>query len=225
MKKIVLAVALLAFTIIVKAQTSFHFGFKAAPALAWLKTDSKGYEGNGSTFGFSYGLITEFAFTENYSFGTGINVTYRGGKIRGTTSIDSAGTKYTTTTDVAYNMKFIELPLTLKLKTKEIGVLKYYGQVGLSPGVIIKAKGDISSTSQLGNNAVSTFELNDEDFGDETNGFNLSMIIGAGVEYTISGNTVLLLGLQFDNGFLDVADGTQLNAISNYLGLNIGILF
>jgi hypothetical protein len=32
------------------------------------------------------------------------------------------------------------------------------------------------------------------------------MIIGAGVEYGLSGQTVLLAGLQFTNGFLDAFD-------------------
>src|SRR5689334_392224 len=60
----------------------FHFGLKGTPALAWFKTDSPGLSSNGSTFGFSYGLITEFNFAKNYAFATGLDVTYRGGKFK-----------------------------------------------------------------------------------------------------------------------------------------------
>ncbi len=51
------------------------------------------------------------------------------------------------------------------------------------------------------------------------------MIIGGGVEYTLSGSTTLLLGVQFNNGFMDIADGDDLKANSNYLALTVGILF
>ena len=59
-----------------------HFGIKAAPSLAWLRSDTKGYDSNGSKFGFSYGLITDFNFASRYAFGTGIDITYRGGKFK-----------------------------------------------------------------------------------------------------------------------------------------------
>ena len=51
------------------------------------------------------------------------------------------------------------------------------------------------------------------------------MVIGGGLEYTLSGETVLLAGIQFNNGFMDVFDGDKLKANSNYLALTIGILF
>jgi hypothetical protein len=51
------------------------------------------------------------------------------------------------------------------------------------------------------------------------------MIIGGGIEYTLSGSTVLLVGVQFNNGFLDVSDDEELKMNSNLLGLSVGILF
>ena len=51
----------------------FHFGFKAAPSLAWLKTDSKNFASDGTKLGFGYGLITEFNFGDHYAFATGID--------------------------------------------------------------------------------------------------------------------------------------------------------
>ena len=50
------------------------------------------------------------------------------------------------------------------------------------------------------------------------------VVIGGGVEYKISGSTVLLAGLQFNNGFLDAFDGTP-KVDTNYLALTLGILF
>lgn len=199
-----------------------HFGLKAAPSLAWLRTDSKGLQSNGSKFGFTYGLITEFKFSDNYSFATGIDVTYRGGKTRTT----EESLLNTIVSDKSITLQYVEIPITLKLKTNEIGYLTYYLQAGLAPGINIRARNDVkSSTQDKTTGAVTTYESTNDDIGSSINTLNLSMIIGGGVEYTLSGSTVLLAGIQFNNGFLDVDDRTDYKVNSNYLALTIGILF
>lgn len=204
-----------------------HFGLKAAPSLAWLRTDSKGLQSNGSKFGFTYGLITEFKFSDNYSFATGIDVTYRGGKTRTTKeSLLGNGNVGTTISDNSITLQYVEIPITLKLKTNEIGYLTYYLQAGLAPGVNIRARNDVkSSTQDKTTGAVTTYESTNDDISSSINTLNLSMIIGGGVEYTLSGSTVMLAGIQFNNGFLDVDDHTDYKVNSNYIALTIGILF
>ena len=213
-----------------KAQENegLHFGLKITPSIAWLRTDSKGIESNGSKFGFCYGLITEFQFSDNYSFATGIDVTYRGGNLRQTFESDIAGTKTVVITESESTLQYIELPITLKLKSNEIGYLTYYLQAGLAPGINIRSRADIKINTQTttgGNTTTSPLELTDEDIQDDINNINLSMLIGGGVEYTLSGSTVLLIGIQFNNGLLDVSDDPDLKMNSNLLGLSVGILF
>jgi hypothetical protein len=104
-------------------------------------------------------------------------------------------------------LQYIELPITLKLKTNEIGYLTYYLQAGLAPAINIRSRADIkfnTQTTTLATNStvISNVESDDEDIQDEINNINLSMIIGGGIEYTLSGSTVLLVGVQFNNGFL-----------------------
>lgn len=199
-----------------------HFGLKAAPSLAWLRTDSKGLQSNGSKFGFTYGLITEFKFSDNYSFATGIDVTYRGGKTRTT----EESLLNTIVSDKSITLQYVEIPITLKLKTNEIGYLTYYLQAGLAPGINIRARNDVKSSTQVKTTGVvTTYESTNDDISSSINTLNLSMIIGGGVEYTLSGSTVLLAGIQFNNGFLDVDDHTDYKVNSNYLALTIGILF
>ena len=67
MKKLTVIVLFILTSIVSKAQSDegLHFGLKITPSLAWLRTDSKSVETNGSKFGFSYGLITEFKFAEH----------------------------------------------------------------------------------------------------------------------------------------------------------------
>ena len=210
-----------------QSDQKFHFGLKAAPSLAWLKTDSKGVSSEGTKLGFSYGLITEFNFGEHYAFATGVDVSYRGGKLKSTFSTTDASSSLVTTTvaTYAYNLEYIELPLTLKFKTNEIGYLTYYLQAGVAPGINIRAKADVTTSTQVTGYPIINSAEDNVDVKDGINNLNLSMILGGGVEYTLSGSTVLLAGITFSNGFMDVADGDEIKANSNFLALTIGVLF
>src|ERR1051325_7694083 len=138
MKKIFVISLFTVFALYTSAQETksntqkFHFGLKAAPSLAWLKTDSKTLSSDGSKFGFSYGLITESNFADHYAFATGIDVTYRGGKFAQTMT-DTIGN--ITKKNSKINLEYVEIPLTLKFKTNEIGYFTYFLQVGVAPGI------------------------------------------------------------------------------------------
>jgi hypothetical protein len=223
MKKIFVLISLLFFVISdINAQDEqkLHFGLKAAPTLAWITSDTKGFESSGTKLGFSYGLITEFNFSTHYAFATGIDVTYRGGKSKYSFNHDST----TIVSESTFNLEYIEIPITLKLKTTEIGYLTYFLQFGVAPGINIRSKADIKTTVQTGSNTTTASE-DAVDIKDDVNNFNLSMIIGGGIEYTLSGSTVLLVGITFNNGFLDILDASDVKANSDYLGLTVGVLF
>jgi len=225
MKKIlVITAAVLFLSVQLHAQDEqkLHFGLKAAPSLAWISSDSKGFASNGSKLGFSYGLITEFNFSKHYAFATGVDVTYRGGNSKYSFDVNDSTTAVVET---KYNLQYIEIPITLKLKTNEIGYLTYFLQFGLEPGFNIRSRADIKTTMQVAGHPAVATETDDVDIMDGINNLNLSMIIGGGLEYTLSGSTVLLAGVTFSNGFLDVIDGDAIKANSNYLALTLGILF
>lgn len=229
MKKIFGLTAVLFFVLsnlYAQSDQKFHFGLKAAPSLAWLKTDSKGVSSEGTKLGFSYGLITEFNFGEHYAFATGVDVSYRGGKLKTTfTTTDASSNSVTTVITYAYNLEYIEIPLTLKFKTNEIGYLTYYLQAGVAPGINIRAKADKTKSEQITGFPIVNSAEDNVDVKDGINNINLSMILGGGVEYTLSGSTVLLAGITFSNGFVDVVDGDEIKANSNFLALTIGVLF
>lgn len=204
------------------SSSKFHFGIKAQPALAWFRIDApdeSNVKSDGLPFGFGYGLITDFGFTDRYSFSTGLEVAYRGGKTKYTYQ-DILGA--TRVEEKKYSLQFIELPITLKLRTNEIGYMTYFLQVGVAPGYAIRSRAEI----KLNDKVVASHA----DVSDDINEFNLSMIIGAGAEYNISGSTSLLFGLTFNNGFLDVIDDSAFDnytvkGYSNYLALTVGVLF
>lgn len=212
-----------------KAQDQqFHFGFKFAPTLAWIKPDTKGLDREGSKLGFSYGVVTEFRIQDNYAFATGLQVTYRGGKLSYRPDNNFGLDRY----NYEVNLQYIEIPLTLKMKTNEFNKIRYFGQFGFEPGFNIRAK---AKSNQPG------FDEEDN-FKDYIKPLNLSMIIGAGLEYTISGSTVLVTSFEFNNGFVDILDtqkvynqnslpglptytDTEWKGSTNFFALNIGVLF
>ena len=190
-------------------EQKFHFGLKVAPTIAWLKPDTKGLSKDGSKLGFTYGLIGESSFSSNYSLTYGLQVTYRGGVLK--------NDLLTTSNKTSYSLKYVELPIGIKMKTNEFNRYRYFGQFGLVPGLNLSAKASSDAESNI-------------DFKDHITDINLSMLIAVGTEYTISGSTTFLASLEFNNGFVDVlsknnGSETDYKAISNYVALNLGIMF
>lgn len=209
MRKLLLLVTIILSTLSTYAQDQkFHFGLKITPSMAWIKPDNKDVERDGYKLGFAYGVQTEFRIQENYAIASGVQVAYRGGKLKFVYE-DSLNLPDAV---VNYKLQYVEIPIALKMKTNEFNKIRYYGMFGLSPGFIIRAKYD-------------TDDEDDIDAKKDINVLNVNMLIGAGLEYTISGSTALTGGIEFNNGFFDVFDDKDAKGVSNYLGLNIGVLF
>jgi len=183
--------------------SKFNFGLKLSPTIAWFKAEGTGVESGGAKIGFAYGLIADINFAKNYSFETGIDVTYRGGKTKSIYVDPLTGTTYEGKRTIT--LQYIELPITLKLKTNEIGYMTYFGRVGFAPGVNIRASNDISKKN--------------------VNPINLSLIVGLGAQYSLGGKTALLLGLTYNNGFLDIAKEDNEKLASSFIALDLGIMF
>src|SRR5258705_1617101 len=100
--------------------SKLRFGFKVAPSLAWLKPDIKGYESDGSKIGFIYGLMMDYNFSKNYAVDIGLEVSYRGGKLKYDYVLSQ---NVTANGKMTYNIKYLEIPLSIKMKTNEIGYM------------------------------------------------------------------------------------------------------
>jgi len=233
-KKILLVgLALVGFTV-AKAQDDadkkFRFGLKITPSINWLKIDDeKSFEKGGAVAKFGYGLITEFKITSVASFVTGFQVDYDGGKITMSDTVgyfynedkgflESEEVNYATPSTYAgytafllkerkYNSMYLTIPLQIKLRTKEIGYLTYFGNIGLLNSVHIKTKStdNVTSYDATGNEVKS--EVDKLDISKDMNFFKAGLAIGGGVEMNLSGSTSLMFGLQFTQGFMNVVKG------------------
>ena len=202
-------------------EPGFQLGFQFSPSIGWFKPDSEGLERDGMRVGFNFGLTADFNISKNYAFSTGLGLINTGGKIN------------------FQDVNYIHVPITLKLKTNQIGYMTYFARIGFGLGVNYRAEADEEFKYPGVSETISGSEL---DYKDEINLLRTSLIIGLGAEYNLSGNTSLVFGASFDNGFNNVlkedayeedANGNGIigpkdkafKAIQNQIVLNLGIIF
>lgn len=203
-----------------------RFGIKVAPNLGFIKSDTKGLKNDGTRFGYTFGLMGDFAVghNANYAFATGLFLNNVGGK----TTRPTMGQNL----EATLKYQYIELPITMKLKTNEIGYMTYYAQLGFGAAFNISAKSDFDVYYPA---TKVTTRVTDENMMDHTQLFKASLILGGGAEFNFSGNTSLMVGITYNNGFTNIfkdqsfvddsGNKTDLKAKQNYLELSLGVFF
>jgi len=203
------------------AQQSIGFGIHADPAISWFSSDISKISNDGARPGFNFGLTFNRYFTSNYSFSTGISLINAGGRLVSKDTTIMEFTNFSSTVlpgnPVVYKIQYLAIPIGLKLQTNQIGYLTFFTDLGIDPKVVIGGKTDIPLLDISGEKALEELRL-----------FNLSYHITAGIEYSLGGTTALILGLSFDNNFLDITkdngdqpdDKTSHKIIAFRIGVN-----
>jgi len=213
--KIKLLILLSLATFAANAQYSpFSFGLKAAPQINWMKPNSDFIQGNGAKIGFSWGFIAEKNFSDNYSLNSGFNMLFNGGKLKITNSADG------TVTNRNYFLKYIEIPVTLKMRTNPINGIRYFGRIGVGSAFKIGSKSTDEVTATGG---VTT--TNPKKTYDKISFVRESLIIGAGGIYELNEGPKLGLELTFNNGFTNILTEKNEKAMPNSLELAFSIIF
>lgn len=195
----------------------FRLGLTATPTIGWVKPEQGKTEG--VALGFSYGLIGDFNFAPNYSFSTALTITSINGKsteanvIPFHTSANANPLAY----DLKYKLQYVDLPLTVKLKTVKADGKRWYGQFGLSNSFNISAKQDAKSGS--------TTVADNYKISDYTKFYRAGLIIGAGGEFDVAPSTSIVAGLTFNNGFTNIVTDKNRDVRNHYIALNFGVFF
>lgn len=216
MRKSLYTLIALAFPLFLKAQDSgknFQLGFTASPNLGWARYSnaSSEYSPNGAKIGFTYGLIGDFGFSQNYFFSTAFTIT--------SINVPVEFKSGTTTVESSMDIQYIEVPLTIKLKTNTNAGKCFYGQFGVSAGINIKGKSDIKT---LNANTVSD-NLKNQKLDNDYIG-RLGLVAGAGVQWDYNENAKFITGLTFNNGFTDILSSKP-SVKNSYLALTLGVMF
>lgn len=197
-----------------------RFGVYIAPSSSWMrpttsKTDDNQYapEKNGGKLGFTYGLMAEYYFSDNYALVSGLQVNMAGGKIK-SGYIGSEKTNVVTAADFNYKLTYLEIPVGLKLRTDQISGFRFFGQLGLTTGFNLakKASYTVDYIDEAGKKQTSTGE-NEKIKGTLAIApVMFTMNIGAGAEYPLNDKLAAYAGIFFNNGFApDITNPNKYN--------------
>lgn len=215
---------------------NFRFGITAKPAFpTWFKAETtkkdaiQNAANDGISIGFSYGLFSEYQFADNYSVEIDINHLLYQANYKLSHSQGKKEQLSDTTIDPnrllksrQWNLQYLEIPISVRMKTNEIGYFTYFAKVGIAPAVNLKSRGTntvLNSDNQGG--------IKEKDVPiDDASLFNASIIIGGGAMYSLGGNTYLNGGLTFHNGLVNIQSNANDYSIKTaHISLDMGILF
>ncbi len=209
---------------------NFRFGLVILPSLKWYSTESKIIQSDGISPKFGGGLIMEFRLAKVAALQTGINIVTGGGKLKynngghaspGGTTIryyfdknadDIVESQDVTAANVGshtlyqlnkrkYKATYISVPLLLKLKTREIGNMVYYGEFGLSSYFRWKGRSNDEVIVLDAAHAGSSEMKNNLMISKDVSIYTAALNFGLGTEWNLAGTTSLLLGMNFNLGF------------------------
>ena len=220
MKKLLLILIFSAFSFWTYSQQeypAFSPGIRLSPNLGWISsqvnTTTPNTISNGSPkLGYAIGIMLDYMYKENF----GISTEFRVQRLDlGYKLISPALVR-----DFSVNYQYVEIPISLKMRTVEFGYTRFYAQAGLNLAACTKSSADVTftpGTKQTNTNVRST-----------TTPINMGLFIGMGFEYTLAGTTALCAGLSYHSGFIDIykdpADDVY-TINSRYISLDLGVKF
>ncbi len=231
------------------ASKSVRFGLKVTPAVNWLKPDNeKKIIKDGAVVKMGIGLQAEFKLTEVASIYTGAEYTGAGGKLNykgsdtaiyfiqddqvaepvltsdgslDTTFLKTSGLTWNYLNNRKYNVGYLNIPLGIKLKTKDIGGLTYFGTIGAN--LLFRMKGrsndDVKQFSMTNATGTET-EITKQDIAKQVGLFSAAAGFGAGAEYNLSGSTSMFFALNYQHSFLNFTQADTKYLIREKAGVN-----
>ena len=243
MKKLVILLGLALFTQFGMSQSKFRFGLKVAPSVNWLKpTNTKIFESDGVSLGFGGGLVMEYMIGDNFSFYSGLELQTEKGKINFAPNDNSDDVFYymsgnytfNETTDVngdyqaedtsayriqlknrVYKYSYVTIPVGIKMKTKEIGYMTYFGEFGLNLAFRTGTK-VTDEVDYLGDNDAKAelSDISEVPMDKDLQPIRVQLKFGLGAEYKVSEGTSLFGGLHYNLGFTNVVKGDSKYLVS-----------
>lgn len=196
-RKIILLLIIALFPVKLLIAQDYRFGVYATPMISWFKTDIDEVKNQGARAGFIISISAERYLTNYWYFNAGLSFINSSGRLKSSspthfrfpdfTSIVAAGDP------VIYRIQYISIPVGIKVKTSEAGYLSYFAEFGVDPKVVINGRADIPSIDIKSERAMT-----------EIRRFNFAYHFNGGVDYSIDGNTSLILGLGFESNVFDI---------------------
>ncbi|MDA3929777.1 MAG: porin family protein [Prolixibacteraceae bacterium] len=204
---------------------NFRLGFQASPHLTWMTSTKDDITRLEMHPGIKYGLEADIflAGFPRYSLNTGLFVANH--SFSANYNIAEPfyinDVTFNQAVDITYKLNYIEIPINIKLKSDQFYRMRFYGQFGLTNMINLSASATSSDSEFTGDNVKDGINRS------VIRSYNLSMIMGGGVEYDVGGNTAINVGIQYSNGLTDVTDISALpeRTILNSIRLVLGVMF
>ena len=216
-----------------ESPNKYRFGLKVVPTINWLKPDNvKKFTNGGATIGFGFGLVGEYRLSDNFSVTSGLEISFESGKMEYTDNAhywmtetfdfiepSQVGNNYLVDSSQGYRLNvtkrkvkstYVIIPIGIKMKTKQIGYLTYFGDFGLNIGFRTGSKVDDDATVQdnfpVAGTEVQGLLKNPEDvnLNNEMQPLRLQLKVGLGAEYEISSGTAVFGSVHYNLGFTNV---------------------
>jgi hypothetical protein len=232
MKKIFLGLAILSSFSTLNAQDSdaknFRFGLKGELSFDWLNSSNKKKLLNGGVgVGYDWGMQLEFKIADNFSFVSGLSLKTSSYKLdyKGASeadpityvlnknselverkedgSFDTLNHKSYLLDQRSFKTNYINIPLIIKMKTKEIGYFTYFGQFGANLAFATKTRGNDSGRLYDTTTNQYTISYTNEDLilNKSIVPIRAGILIGFGAEYNFSGSTSMFFALHYNHYF------------------------
>ena len=247
---------------------NFRFGLFGEPCITWYRPDNTEHlVSKGSGVKFAYGLVMDFRLNKTTFLSMGIKSQSSGGHL-GITSDEINNNTVARDTVIYWNednkdvpdsimllsrdyqVSYVTIPLTLKMKTQDINGFTFFGQFGADLSVKTKAK-SLTDQGKIWKYPYTSLTVVDPpikkiDITKEMNFMNIGLNIGAGLEYNLSGTTSILFSVNYHRGFTNVFNGScdelqqrswdsanswfsydkyKPNAKADYVSFTVGVLF
>ncbi|MDP4222644.1 MAG: porin family protein [Bacteroidota bacterium] len=195
--RFITVVILIFLTVMNLSAQNYTYGVYISPLISWFRTDIDEVKNEGSRAGINLFITAERDLTKNWSFTMGLGYITSGGRLKSSQQSVFRFPDFTATVaagePVIYHIQYITVPVGLRIKTEEIGYIRYFAEFGLDPKVVVSGKADIPSAHVKGERAMT-----------EIRRFNAGYHLLGGIDYSINGSTSLILGLEFENNFFDI---------------------
>jgi len=190
--------------------------------LSWLFSDNPDNIPGSVRFGGGAEFHVDYFFEPNFAFSTGLiwslsgdNMTFSNPvPISFLTGVDSLSGG----TQITYNLQFVDIPIGLKMISREIGYSTFFVDFGIDPMWFIKVTGDTSDGAH-----------EKDPINEEFSRFNIAYHSELGLNYSLGNKTSVVLALFYKNTFLDLTtdylDKPHDNCRVNLAGIKLGFGF
>jgi hypothetical protein len=221
MKKIPFLIGLLIISGSLFAQQTVKLSFSTGPSINWMSSNKDVVSGGGVKAGYDFGLVADIYFdpSQHYAFTSGLLLTHTGGELEyhNTEPFEFAGKNIDPGNSIHYRLKYLEVPLAIKLKSGPVRRWAFWGQFGLSGFINVGAKGDTTDKEIL----------DKTDIKDEIKAMNVAVNVGVGGDFDLGADIALSMGIIFKDGLTDVTK-THINegkTTVNSINFKIGVIF